>query len=622
MSASKENSGIKKAVEIIERFGGIRPMAKKMGVAVTTVQGWKKRDVIPAARRQQVLDAAAAHDIDLSDVLEGASVVLKGEPDDLDEQAVIVEASLAEAVEPADVEEVASVAAEVVDTSIDDIATDNVEILEEDSEAQQADGVDAESENGDETVDETGGAVDEPEDSVQQEAPVLRASDPLDRRLAATEKRAVAKSTWINLILLGLGLAAVVALLWPQQKKDDDARLSTLEQDVDDIQGDVEAVKSKQSFFGTLIPEDLGAQLSYLQEQAGVTQERIGQVLSRAQEVSDDVLGEDAGSLEARLAKLEGHMSDLAGSPVLAGFLDRIDVMDADEAGQLRLAQVMDELGGLVGTMSALGDGSGDDSIDAVQQDVIFGNMLLAARESSPAIGQTFSDLPATDLKAAALLLGMSQFRSTLNRDNEAFDSDLKVLLGLVGDEDAELRAALVRLAPHAQDGVLTPSGLTGEFKGIAGDAVVASLSGEDVSLQERTSARFNELFQVEKDGELVSGTETQGTLKQAENLLENGDLEGAIAVAQSLDGDAAEVVAPWIDKAEVTLLAQKVRRLLGNSMVLKAYGPVGEVVDDGGMALVPGAGRFIRDEATGITILRPTFSPKKALENANALGK
>ena len=30
------------AERIIAAFGGIRPMAKKIGVAVTTVQGWKR----------------------------------------------------------------------------------------------------------------------------------------------------------------------------------------------------------------------------------------------------------------------------------------------------------------------------------------------------------------------------------------------------------------------------------------------------------------------------------------------------------------------------------------------------------------------------------------------------
>lgn len=51
--------------EIIERFGGIRPMASKLGVAVTTVQGWKERNHIPEARYSQIVKAAAEHGIDL-----------------------------------------------------------------------------------------------------------------------------------------------------------------------------------------------------------------------------------------------------------------------------------------------------------------------------------------------------------------------------------------------------------------------------------------------------------------------------------------------------------------------------------------------------------------------------
>ena len=51
--------------EIIERFGGIRPMASKLGVAVTTVQGWKERGHIPEGRLSQIIEAAATHGVDI-----------------------------------------------------------------------------------------------------------------------------------------------------------------------------------------------------------------------------------------------------------------------------------------------------------------------------------------------------------------------------------------------------------------------------------------------------------------------------------------------------------------------------------------------------------------------------
>ncbi len=53
--------------EVIERFGGIRPMAAKLGAAVTTVQGWKERGHIPPSRWPQIAAAAAAHGIDLGE---------------------------------------------------------------------------------------------------------------------------------------------------------------------------------------------------------------------------------------------------------------------------------------------------------------------------------------------------------------------------------------------------------------------------------------------------------------------------------------------------------------------------------------------------------------------------
>lgn len=61
------------AADVIARFGGIRPMAAKLGVPATTVQGWKDRGSIPPARRRGVIEAAARHGISLEpEVLERA----------------------------------------------------------------------------------------------------------------------------------------------------------------------------------------------------------------------------------------------------------------------------------------------------------------------------------------------------------------------------------------------------------------------------------------------------------------------------------------------------------------------------------------------------------------------
>ncbi len=48
---------------LISLFGGIRPMAAKLGVPVSTVQGWRERNAIPTHRLTSIKDAAAKNDI-------------------------------------------------------------------------------------------------------------------------------------------------------------------------------------------------------------------------------------------------------------------------------------------------------------------------------------------------------------------------------------------------------------------------------------------------------------------------------------------------------------------------------------------------------------------------------
>jgi uroporphyrinogen-III synthase len=61
------------AQPIIAAFGGVRPMAAKLGVPVSTVQGWKARGVIPAGRHHEVRAAAEAHDLTLPEPDPGAT---------------------------------------------------------------------------------------------------------------------------------------------------------------------------------------------------------------------------------------------------------------------------------------------------------------------------------------------------------------------------------------------------------------------------------------------------------------------------------------------------------------------------------------------------------------------
>jgi len=560
MSASnnkaKKGQPIENAAEVIERFGGIRPMAKKIDVAVTTVQGWKKRDVIPAGRRASILEAAQEHNVDLTDIMADAPAANENVLDDI-----------------SDVEDASS-----------DIVVETTK-----------------SEKNEKPVTLSAAPKDNKEEKAQNT--IIAASAPVDsleKKLADVERKVVTVNTWIVLALIVVALAAVTALVWPQAGRDGPEldRLSALEARTQEIATDVEDVKDQQSFFGTLIPDNLDEQLANLQDQAGAAKEQIGQAVEKAQEVSADVLAEDGSTLTQRAQKLEGHLQEITGSPVLAGLLTKVEGMSEQPEGQSQLDTAMSELSAVIGNMGQ--DLSGENSL--------FESTLDAARGQSDALGQTFENVPATDLKAAAMLLAMSQFRSSLNRDSEAFDQDLQILLGLIGEENVELRRSLERLAPHADSGVLTPPGLVDEFKSLAGEAVVSSLKGEDVSLGEKAKARFGDLIQVEKNGERVNGTDTQVKVHQAETLLEGGNIGEALSLIKTLDGPALAQMSGWINKAEATLMAGQIQKMLGQSINLQAYGGAGGVAGDAADALgsfVPGSSQLIQNEETGINILR-----------------
>ena len=65
VTAPEADAGHVKAAPLIKAFGGIRPMASKLGVPVSTVQGWKQRDAVPASRIAEIEAAAKANDIAL-----------------------------------------------------------------------------------------------------------------------------------------------------------------------------------------------------------------------------------------------------------------------------------------------------------------------------------------------------------------------------------------------------------------------------------------------------------------------------------------------------------------------------------------------------------------------------
>jgi hypothetical protein len=508
--SQNEPAPLENAEAIIEMFGGIRPMATKISVPVTTVQGWKKRNVIPGTRREEILRVAKQLGLDISKIMQAEQRPVQGSGVNIPDKI---------------------------------------------------DSTDFTSRNTQKTPDEAPSFI-KPEPYVP-----LKAENTLESELVRSERRAVTKSTAINLFLVLIATVSVVLLLLPER----DRRIEALE-------NDISAIKEKQSFIRSLIPDDIEAKFAALQAQLTGYRPALDTALKEAQAVSNDVLGPNAGNLEQRAHKLEGHVTDITGITPPANFAAlaaRLQSLSESTHGQQQLNQSMAQL------MTLL---SGVPEEDPVQVE----QALQTAPQQDPALAETFAGVPPQDLKAAALLLGMTQFRSSLNRDNQPFEQDLALMKKLVGTDDPELAAAIDRLAPYAQQGVLTPSGLSQEFRGLAGDVVVASLQGDDVSIQEKAQARLGDMFQVEKNGEQVSGTPTQKTIAKTDKLLQEGNLEGAVAQMQTLNGPALVAAQPWLTKAQATLMAQKFKRMLTSTINVKALGGGSPIYNTGGP--LPGA--------------------------------
>lgn len=500
--SSDQQDNIGNALEIIERFGGIRPMAAKMGVAVTTVQGWKQRESIPAARRDDLIVAAKVHGVDLGSLLDVSAVSESG--------------AVGERKEAGEASESVSV----------------------------------------------------PKPSPEKEYVFSEDRRPDSYRMSQSPQVQNSKTVLVAAGVLIFAAAAIgsVFAIAPKVHK-----LTGQEQRIVELEQEIEAMKAAKEK-PTIIPDEYKDKLQSLQAQ-------VGDLAQQAQSYSGalDTLKNDLqnGTMQQRLAKVESHLHTIVAQAKSAGLdnmMLRVKMMQQSPEGADQLGQVMATLAGAVQMPEGAVLG-GDEGLNAA---------LLSLRESDPAVAETFKDVEPEDMKAAVMLVGMAQLRDSLARDNDSFEQDLSILKATLAEDDPELAAAIDRLAPKAKDGVLTPEGLSTEFRSLAGDLVAASLTGEDVSIEDKALARFGNLVKVEKDGEQVSGTETQIKVAAAQKLLDQGDVEGAIRLLQEIDGPAAAKTQPFIDQAQATIMARQLQQMLGQNLVLKLKNQLGNIVPHG----------------------------------------
>jgi len=471
MTALDTQSGIDNVEDVIDRFSGIRPMARKMGIPVTTVQGWKKRNLIPEDRVQDIIDTAEKHKISL----QGISFINMTDKD------------------TPPVQQVNDETATTVDT--DSLVRPQITETEKDYSHQQ---------------------------------PII-----LDAEMI--KHQAVARSiTWTFCILGVLGITGW--FLFGKEVK----QVSTLTLDQKQIETRVNGLSSRFASLEHTVTEslnDFGARITDIGAAVGIERDQNGEI----------VLNKNI-SLSERMAALENRLRAAGEDIDLGQMMNRLETLSQSIGGRGELNAAMDDLKTVIGSIQGHMD----------ELDIA----LERAKQDNNALARSLEHVNGRDLSAAAMLLALTQFRSSMNRE-QPFGDDLETLRNLVGEDDPALTAAINRLAPHAESGVLSPAGLKEELKTITGDIVVAKLQGKDVSFKDRIIARIGQILSVEKDGKPVIAIKEQEIIAEAQDYLDKGDVAGAMHALNKLEGEAAQAAHPFQQKAARTLAAQNAEAML-----------------------------------------------------------
>ncbi|MGF1624795.1 MAG: carph-isopro domain-containing protein [Alphaproteobacteria bacterium] len=495
------------AQPVIDAFGGIRPMAAKLGVPVSTVQGWKQRDTIPASRMPSIEAAAHRHAVAMPHASGAASDPpyrpagprpgIRFSPPDED-------------VPPARVPT---------------------------SEGQP----------------------------VTSETPPAA---PSPRQADAGPPASDGRRAGGALALAGIALA--VAVLWPvlfgiwfgADAQEGDAaalaaRVSALEEagEGEALQAAVAALRSDLDALAAGDPADVQA----LAERIDALEQSAGNAGA-----TPPALAEALDSLERAIATLDGVVSGLQTRiDAIEAEVGRIEgAADGESVGALQAAleqvqATLDQVQGDLGQVTEVAE--------AARQQAVEEATALVEREVAR-LGDSIAALAGADGASAdnqAFLIALGQLSARL-RTAQPFADEVAALDQVVAGSEAlapslgpAVEEAFAPLADAAAQGVPTLAGLRAAFDDTRRVVLNAADTPPEDTLDEIWGEIRGMVTVSRVDG---AGTGTvDGILAAAERNLVAGDLAGAVSELEklaALGGGYAEAAAPWIADARLRLAA------------------------------------------------------------------
>lgn len=327
------------------------------------------------------------------------------------------------------------------------------------------------------------------------------------------------------------GLADLAATLKGLQDK-----LAAVEGRVDGLAGQIGALKSQPEAAAPGAPPAVPQALAATVAGVGQRAEALGrqtealvkqtEALSRQTETlarETVAVGSKAESLAQRIDDLarradgfEAQLAQVADAPVTAkALMPRVDALEADSLQTKRLADRFREV-----------ETATKETVDKAQH-------------------------------LAATVLAVQQLKAAL-AGSGPFSAQLASLRALARD-DAELQAALASLEPRAANGIPSLAALQGSFPAVAAAVSRAGAARAGESWGERTLNRLAGLVTVRRVGPAaVEAGGTEGALALAEQTLGAGDLAGAVAALDAVQGADAEPLQPWLADARARLVAER----------------------------------------------------------------
>lgn len=562
-----------RALAVIQRFGGIRPMATKLGVAVSTVQGWKNRGAIPESRHDEILAAARSNNIDLDRAVLSASGEESvgsaagapgspwGRPDDAPE----------------------TVEAEEVPDHRDDLPED-AEVAATDTHAAGAE-AEAASTAGPEVAAGPAAA-----------APPRRARGWLPGMFLGAA-----------ILVVGAGGAIYLRDVWqpylpaadqePQVQPASQQALGDLENTVADLSGQLSTVQERLASVGQTAQDAADAAESAAQT-AQQAQSTAQAAESTAQQAADGAAA--AGSGEggaagggAQVAELRQQVDQLGSRldeatnrlETLAGRLDAGASGDGDGGGAGASAQRLDTLVSRVDELSSQVEQLSQTAASRETAQSLADRLsaLETQTQDLAAQQQAASGAAAGGARPAAQALAVAELRDAL-RFSSPFAQQLQAARQVVAGDGA-LSATLDELQPMAAQGVPTRAELSSAFDRAAAEAVAVDMGASQDGMLGGVLRRLNDVITVRRVDASAEGDSVDARLARAENKLAAGDLQEAVAIVEQLPEPAKGEMASWLEQAQSRLAAERALSQLSSQLMTSIAGPAGDGGADSGGA-------------------------------------